>query len=261
MFENFYLPLFITPLAHSITAIGSFFLTVNTRAHDYIIYCRRQQDTNSFTWERQGGSYEIFSNCLLDIEGWLTFSEALSAKVVLMGHSHGALKATYYAIHRNQDSRIIGIILLSPSDDIGLQERHLGSRYYETLTLARTMVNEGKGDELMPNWAYGDAVSATMYVDMFSEKSDLAIFRFDEPSVGFKDLKQVRVPTLAVFGESDKATSSVSSQTAIDLIKASLTPNVPFEGRIVRGGNHHYLGHEREMAEYITDWATRVILR
>src|SRR6267142_3550597 len=67
MFENFYLPLFVDWLANQITANGFYFLTANTRAQDYLVYFRKWEDENSFTWVQEGGSFEIFSNCIPDI--------------------------------------------------------------------------------------------------------------------------------------------------------------------------------------------------
>ena len=177
-----------------------------------------------------------------------------------MGHSHGALKSAYYASTRGKHSRISGLILLSPSDDVGLQKQKLDDRYNEALTIAKTLVNNGKGTDFMPPWAYS-AVTAAMYVDMFSSDSDLAIFRFNEPSEGFKSLSQINVPTLVIFGENDKATSSVKSQKAIDLIRTSFPEGIPFEGKIVQGANHNYLNHENELCAYITEWANRILFQ
>jgi len=254
MYENFSMPLFIDPLARQITSNGHHLLTVNTRAQDYFYYYRKWKSKNSFKWVQEGGSYEIFSNCLLDIEGWLNFCENLGKQVVLIGHSHGALKAAYYMAQRSKDTRIRGLILLSPSDDIGGQKQRLVKRYDEALKVAKEMVNAGKEKNLMPEWVYGQPLSAEMYVDMFSTKSDLAMFRYDEPSEGFASFSKIKLPTLAIFGSKDKATINVTSKEALVIIKKAL-PNIKnFTGKIIEDANHHYLNKEEKLVSIVSKW-------
>jgi len=259
MFENYTLPLFIDSLTNHITQNGQNFLTVNTRAHDYFVYFRQWNAEHAFNWVQAGGSYEIFSKCLLDIEGWLNFCKNINKRVVLMGHSHGALKTAYYAAHNPDDPRIIGLILLSPSDDVGLQKQAIGNRYDEALQLAERMINDGHENDLMPGWAYGQPASAAMYVDMFSPGSDLAIFRFDEPSEGFTLLQQINVPTLSIFGSDDIATSTATSEKALELIHSSLSSSLMFNRIVIDSANHHYVGQEDALAQIIVNWANQTL--
>lgn len=255
MFENFYLPLFIDPLSAKITSTKSPFLTVNTRAHDYIIYCRRWNN-REYTWDQQGGSHELFSNCLQDINGWIDFLEKRGIDdLILSGHSHGALKAAYYNLNTNKDC-IKGLCLISPSDDIGLQKRALEGEYNKALDIAEEMNDEGRGDEFMPSWVYDNPVTAKMYLDMFSSESELDMFRFDEPSSGFKRFNDIRIPVLTIFAENDKATSSKSSEIAIELINEKMANCPSFQGKVIENTEHHYYQKENELAETVSSWIT-----
>ncbi len=260
MYENFYLPLFVQLLYEILTANGYAFLTANTRAHDYLIHCRKWHDKKSFTWETQGGVREIFSNCIYDIEGWLKFLEKNGWKhVVIIGHSHGALKAAYFAINRQNEPRLNAICLISPSDDVGIQKCNLDKRYDDALVIARKMVSNGRGQDIMPSWVYGNPMNAAMYLDIFDKNSDLAIFRFDKPSEGFHKLQNIKVPVLTIFAENDKATSTVKSNRALELIEANLNNSRSFEGRIISETDHQYRGKENALAEVIHNWAKKNI--
>lgn len=254
MFENFHLPLFVDPLARHIKDSGATFLTVNTRAQDYYLYFRKWLN-GSFEWELWGGSYEIFDKCLLDISGWMDFcSEQLGKRIVLMGHSHGALKAAYYAA-KAADARLVALVLISPSDDVGLQKRNLGSRYDEALKLANQRLQEGNGRELLPKWMYGQPISAEMYVDMYAPDSELALFTFSEPGASNGLVSEITLPTLVVFGSDDKATSVVDSHQALRLCEQALVRAARFTGRVVEGGDHQYKGKEDQLATTVIEWA------
>lgn len=255
MFNNFYLPLYLTPLFDALAENKFRLLTANTRANDFLMYLRRYSTNAEFEWIRAGGSYETFSDCLLDIDAWLALCESLSVRVVLMGHSHGALKVAYYAFKRVLPQHVVGQILLSPSDDISMQRQRLGERFDEALALASSIIGRN-GEEMMPDWAYGYPVSAKMYLDMFGETSELGLFRFDDASSMLNAPARFSVPTLVVFGERDKSTSSLSSQAAIERIQRSLAQSVDVTGQVVRGADHYYHGAETELARVVGSWAS-----
>lgn len=255
MFENFHLPLFIKPMSERITESGFSFLTVNTRAKDYFVYFRHYKEDGSFIWKQEGGSYEIFANCIPDIKGWLNFCETLNKKVILMGHSHGALKAAFYGGTHPDDHRILGLVLISPSDDVGGQISKVGDKYDEYLEIAESMINEGKGNEFMPDWTYGQPVTASMYFDMFRSNSDLAIFRFDDPNSGFDLLHNIKQPILTIFGSNDVATSNVTSERALELIDIALSSAPSHTRKVIEDADHHFIGKEKILSNTIVNWA------
>ena len=256
MFENFHLPLFINIMADKIATNGYYFLTVNTRAKDYFIYFRQYKEDGSFEWKQEGGSYEIFSKCLLDIRGWLDYCEGLDKRVILMGHSHGALKVAYYALNYPNDPRVIGLVLLSPSDDVGGQINDIGDKYNDFLNIAQIMIDEKNGNEMIPHWCYGQPVTANMYMDMFGPDSDLAMFRYNEPSKGFSSFNIIKWPVLTIFGSDDKATAGVPAKNALELIDHALLSVKSHTTKIIEGANHHYIGKEEPLVNVILDWAT-----
>lgn len=257
MFENFHLPIFFDFLSKKITQNDYQFLSVNTRAKDYFVYFRQWKEDGTFTWKQEGGSYEIFSNCIHDITGWVEFCTSLNKKIVLMGHSHGAIKAAYYVSNNPDIQQIIGLVLISPSDDVGIQHNSLGNKFNKALQIANEMIKEKRGSELMPKWVYGNPLTSEMYMDMFGENSELAIFRFDDPSRGFDLLKNIKIPVLSIFGSQDAATSKTSSKQALELIREALTSTSSYDSKVIEGANHHYLGKEELLSREILDWTKR----
>ena len=258
-FENFYLPTFVQPLENALTNAGFGFLTGNTRAHDYWVSCRRLMHDGSKMFVPCGGSREVFANCLMDLEGWLGFLEEQGfARVLMIGHSHGALKAAFYATQR-EDTRVPAVVLLSPSDDYGLQVQELGDRFDEALSIARAMIDEGKSNDVIPPWAYGAPITAEMYWDMFRPDSDLAMFRFQNPDEGFHRLADLRVHTRVLFGAHDRATASASSRRAVQLIKNAAVRCLSFDSTVLPGTGHTYEGMELELATIVTNWASNIV--
>lgn len=258
MYENFHLALFVDELARQLTEAGTSFITANTRAQDYHVELRKWEEGSikNFSWAVFGGAYEIFSDCLIDIRGWISFCRTvLKKKVILMGHSHGALKAAYYAAMANDENVPEAVVLISPSDDTGAQKASLGPRYTEALTLAEQWVADGREYEILPEWLYGDRISARMYVDMFRPKSDLAIFTFTDPSNANGISGRLSQPTLMIMGEGDVATAGVDSQRALAIGEELLSNANSFAGYVIKNANHHYLGEEKELARRIVVWA------
>jgi len=67
-----------------------------------------------------GDAYEIFEDCVKDIQSWVDFLKNKGyTKIHLQGHSLGCAKIAYY-LSLNKDKIIKSLIFISPSDMIGL---------------------------------------------------------------------------------------------------------------------------------------------
>ncbi|GGK73691.1 alpha/beta hydrolase family protein [Mangrovihabitans endophyticus] len=257
MFENFHMPAFVDEMLSRVSETGMTMVAVNTRAQDYTHYHRHWSD-GSYTWKRNGGSYEIFSNCLPDLDGWIDYchTQIGAKRIILSGHSHGALKVAYYAAKR-QNARIDGLILMSPSDDIEMQEAALGERYDEALELASSLIAAGNGEEFVPDWMYSSPISAEMYRDMFGTQSDLNIFRLRRPESSSGLAASVNIPTLLLYGEHDIATAGLPSAEAAAACRSLLGEKADVTTAVVAGADHQYLNHEEELVALVTGWAAR----
>ncbi len=250
---NFYENRFIDHLAALATRLGIAFLTTNNRGRDYISDSLCITDSGS-TYKQIGGAYEIFEECLIDLDAWIALLMSRGVRsMILQGHSHGALKVAYY-IMKKPNPAISGIILLSPSDDFGLQRAELGERFDEALEVARRMIAQGRSRDFMPPGYFHYPVSAATYYDMFRPDSPLKIFNLSETDTSdFKDLGSIRIPTLAIVGSVGEAFIG-SPDEYLSAMRSKMNQVQDFRGRIVKGAPHNYLGYETSLAGVIEGW-------
>jgi pimeloyl-ACP methyl ester carboxylesterase len=251
---NFYENRFVDHVADAVTSCGLNFLTVNNRGHDYISDFIVEEGDGATGSVQIGGIYEIFEDCLKDIAAWTGFLRSRASKrIILEGHSHGALKVTYYS-YRADDPDIGGIVLLSPSDDFGGQRERVGEAFDEAVSVAREMVDRGAGRDLLPRTYFHYPVSAQTFLDIFSKDSALGMFNLSGTDrKHFAEIESIEVPVLAVVGSVDEAFLG-SSRAYLDSLKAHLKNAPSFEGRVIEGAPHNYQGFDSEVAGHIGRW-------
>jgi pimeloyl-ACP methyl ester carboxylesterase len=251
---NFYENRFIDNVAAAVTGNGINFLTVNTRGRDYLSDFIYEKSDGTTEYKQIGGIHEIFDESVLDIQTWIEFLAARGTRTfILQGHSHGALKVTYYN-HKTRDSRIGGLILLSPSDDFGDQRSRMGDRFGEILDAAREMITAGKGSELIPEEHFHYPVSAATYVDIYRPGSHLGMFNISRTDRNdFPELAGITVPVLVVVGNVEEAFTG-EPQDYLNGIRG-LCKNAPsFVGHVIDGAPHNYLHYERQVAGKVGEW-------
>src|SRR5262245_32786078 len=107
--SNFYAPGVLETFAGQALAGGIAILRINTRGHDG--FCSNPARTGSVNG---GAAYERISDCVLDVGAWVNWLAGHGfARIVLVGHSMGSVKAIYaqaYAPH----SAVRAIVGISP---------------------------------------------------------------------------------------------------------------------------------------------------
>jgi pimeloyl-ACP methyl ester carboxylesterase len=257
---NFYENRFIDHVGAAVVGRGLGFLTVNTRGRDYLSDFIVEEAGGTMTYAQIGGIHEIFGDCILDIEAWVRFLRSVGSKrMILQGHSHGALKVTYY-LHQSRPPGVAGLILLSPSDDFACQRMRLGRRFDEALDMAKTMAGTGRGRDLMPPGYFHYPVSASTYLDIFGEDSKVKMFNLARTDTcEFRELNSVPVPILAVVGSVDEAFVDAPADY-LELIRAEAESSPCFTGRVIEGAPHNYLGSEADVAAAVQAWLDSGIL-
>ena len=172
---NFYSNGFLDAMIESYTKAGFGFLSVNLRGHDHIADFR-VGDTEQII--RIGSAFDIFEDCVIDIEAWLEFFRARGyKKIILQGHSQGGSRAVYF-LDRKKPADVAALILASPADAAGLLKKYSKENFEKDLVQARAMAAEGRGGELLPrkirDFYYAGAKS---FVSEFSENAPANIFQ------------------------------------------------------------------------------------
>ena len=263
---NFYENRFIDYAAAECGRLGIGFISGNNRGHDYIadILRDRSQQAKAKSQEAKaaelldyvqiGGIYEKLADSVADIGAWVDFAVGRGAKrVILQGHSHGAIKVTHYLI-TTRDPRVCGLILLSPSDDIGLARKQLCERFPWVLARAREMTGKGSGRKLLPERDSPYPVSAATFFDCHNKDSITGMFNMSRTDrQRFPELAAVKVPVLLAVGTVEEAFVGAPWKYVQD-IRACMVNCPSFAGAVIEGAPHNYLGRERELAGVLRRW-------
>jgi pimeloyl-ACP methyl ester carboxylesterase len=254
---NFYENRFVHHAARVCARRGVLFVSSNNRGHDYLADVLRIRG-RGFDFRQVGGVHERFTESVEDIRAWVGLCRSRGCdRVILQGHSHGGIKVLLY-LDRTRDQRVSGLVLLSPSDDLGMIRDRLGKRFPRALALARRLVRAGRERDLMPGWALDYPVSAGTFLDCFSPYSVTTMFNLSRTDRDeFPELGRVRVPVLFAVGTEDEAFTSSPEQYCRDA-KACLARSPSVTTAVIRGAPHNYLGREARLARVLDRWLAEV---
>lgn len=200
------------------------------------------------TYKRYGCMYEIFEECIYDID--LSIKTALNLgykRIILMGHSYGCNKVIYYNYKRKP--KIEGIILASAPDMVGL---HLSAQkeYKEFIKEAKENIDNGNPRKLLSNviedYMY---MSSETYYNWYNEQTKLD----NLPVMGYSDnweqFKIIDKPILTFSGEKE-----IDNYLHLDLLKEKAKCCTDFSENIIKDTNHFYHNKEKEISELVLNW-------
>ena len=199
-----------------------------------------------------GNAYEIFEECVHDIQGWVDLAKSLGyEKIWLQAHSLGTCKAAYY-FSTLSDSDIDGLILLSPVDMIGLVYDEFGTKDHEILlNEAQSLEKRKNPRQLLSKFLWDEySISAQTYLSLFGKGAKDAIFNYSKPELGWEVVNSLEIPVLAITGTKDTGIVSViDPYKAMDLLESQLL-NSPRKKTIVyNGADHGFKGFEQSIVE------------
>lgn len=252
MAGDFYSHKFLDVLVEKMTDNNIAFCPFNNRGTGYISYLYRKT-SNGFKLVKSGAAEEKFEECILDIKAHLDFLENQGfSEIYLQGYSLGAPKVVYYQV-KTKDKRIKSLILLSPPDMLRLV-REDEKRFKEDIETAEKMIDEGKGNDLMPRYLWDEyPIPAHTYINLFRDDSEAAIFNFYNPEKGFKILSQVSCPIFTIIGRKDDILV-IPIEDIIRMIKKEAKSSPRCEHVILGDASHNYRGYEKQLAEATLNW-------
>lgn len=251
---NCYENRFIDHAARAATAAGYGFFAFNNRGHDYIADILRP---GTGDYLQLGGMYERLADCIPDIGAALDFVARRGYRqVILQGHSHGAIKAAHYCVTR-VDRRVRGLVLLSPSDDLGWGRKLMGRRFDAARRAAGRLLKAGRGRELLPAAMFPYPVSAGTFLDAFGPDSIAAMFNVSRTERReFPELGRIEVPVLAAAGTVDEAFVGPAAEY-LAAIRKRLANAPAVTTAVISGAPHNYLGKEAQLAAVLRRWLVR----
>jgi len=255
MAGNFYENKFLEFIAKTLTDNGISFSPFNNRGNGHITdFVRINGGKKDFV--TYGSSQERFEDCIYDIQAHIDFVKEQGYKNIhLAGHSLGSPKVAYYSTQTNEDLK--SIIFLSPSDMLGLvrgdEDSGFGD-YKNEMPIAEKLVAEGKENELLPKYVWGEyPITAGTYVNLFNDSSKTAIFNFHNNDLGFEVLNKIKYSTFAIVGSKDDVLIKPVDEI-MNTLRVELKSSPRVETRVIEGANHGYQDHEQELADTLLSW-------
>ena len=204
-----------------------------------------------------GNAYEIFEDSALDIEAWVQKISELGYKNLwIQGHSLGPSKILHYIGEKNPTS-IAGLILLSPSDMLGLVKDAEGAKDHDVcLPEAQSLVEQGNGEQLLSHDLWGCMrLSANTYVNFFSDNSKTAVFNYWNPASEWKYVESVDIPVIAFTGTKDDGIVPVmDAYKAMELLKAKLKKSPRVKTVVYEGAVHDFTGFGNDVVNEVIEF-------
>jgi alpha/beta superfamily hydrolase len=239
---NFYSSRLMQSLARHLLELGIDVLQANTRGHDGLNWTAVGGRT-----EMIGAAFEVVDDCRHDIAGWTDFLHARGyRRVVLAGHSLGAIKAIYAQAHQPQPLvACIAALSTSRLNHDRFMQSSKGPKFKQWMDLAREHVGAGNGRQLMQvDFPFPAVIGAAAYLDKYGPPS-----RYDWTQVAAR----IRHPILLTFGGKE-----IRDNVAFDGILADLeglkSRTADLSTQVIPEADHFYVGRRHVVSKTIANW-------
>ena len=203
-----------------------------------------------------GNAFEIFEDCIHDIQGWVNFAKELGYKRIwLQSHSLGTAKTAYF-FNQTRSLDISGLIWISPSDMLGLVHDPLGIKDHEKLLPeALNLVKQEKPRQLLSDYLWEDVIiSAQSYLSFFGKAAKDAIFNY-ESDRGWEIVNSITVPVLALTGtEDDGIVPVIDVNKAMELLSRQLSSSPNKKTIIYQTARHSFVGFENNIVNDVMNF-------
>lgn len=201
------------------------------------------------TFKRYGCMYEIFEDCIYDIDLAIETARAKGYKrIILLGHSYGCNKVIYYYYKKRPD--ILGIILASAPDMIGSHLSVQADDYKELLKEAKENIDNNEPTKLLnkmiEDYMY---MSSQTYYNWYNENSELNNLPVISNPEHWEQFGSIDVPIFTFSGSKEE-----DYYLHLDLIKEKANNCNNFEYKIIDNTGHIYKAKELETGNLIFDW-------
>ena len=244
---NFYTSSTFEPLVTALQGIGLDVLLVNTRGHDSVFGA-----VQGFMRRRFGAAYEIVDECRHDIAAWIDFLLARGhERIVLIGHSLGAIKAVYFQAQEKHPN-VAALIAASPPrlSYSAFMNATESSTFFESMSTAEQLVSEGRGDELFTSkFPFPLLITGNAYVDKYGPAERYNILKFAD---------QLPCPALFTYGSKELDQGGIAFAGLPDVLGS--LPNADRRSiAVVDGADHMYFGVADKLSDRIVQWLVTTV--
>lgn len=197
---------------------------------------------------------EVFADCRHDLDAALAFGRAAGyRRFVLLGHSTGCQKITYYhSLRRAPD--VVALVLAAIGDDYAIARRDLGPRYAYWIRTARRLVKAGRGHTILTGKGCL-GFSARRFLSVADPAQlEARLFNMDGP---MREFASIRTPTLVVLPAREEYACIPVPEMARRL--KAVARAAPFDVEIIPRADHGFKGMEEEATRRILAWLKKVL--
>lgn len=200
------------------------------------------------SFKRCGCMYEIFEECIYDIDLAINKARELGYKrIILLGHSYGCNKVIYY--YYKKQSNILGMILASAPDMLG-SHFYEQKDYKELLQEAKENIDKGKPTQLLnkmiEDYMY---MSSQTYYNWYNDNSNLNNIPVISNPEHWEQFEKINIPILTFSGSKEN-----DYYLHLDLLKSKALNCEDFEYTIIDNTGHTYKNKEKEIGNIILEW-------
>ncbi len=197
-----------------------------------------------------GNAYEKFEESIYDIDAWINFATQEGYKNVwLQGHSLGTVKIAYYAA--NSDNNLLkGLLLLSPSEMIGLVHDADGYQDHKVLyPEALELIKTNQQNNLLSHKLWKVLLlSAQTYLNLFDDNAATGVFNYRLPKESWKIVENIKVPVLAITGTKDDGIYPVMNPIeAMKLLENKLIKSPKVKTIVYENAEHDFVDFEENI--------------
>lgn len=245
---NFYTSSTFEAVIPALQQLGLTTLSVNTRGHDSVFGASLGNIRRRF-----GAAYEIVDECRQDIAAWIEFLASRGhERIVLIGHSLGAIKAVYCQAH-DKLPRVAAVIAASPPrlSYSAFMNAEESSMFFESFSTADQMAKSGRGDDLFTSkFPFPLLITANAYLDKYgpAERYNILQFAADLPC-----------PALFIYGSKELQHGGIAFAGLPEALM-SLSGAERRQVAVIDGADHIYTGVGDELAESVARWLRTTVV-
>lgn len=239
--SNFHHPGVLGTFAAQASASTGDVWRINTRGHDGVVSIPGRRGSR-----RGGATYEVISECIEDLEAWTQRIASRGKRVVLVGHSMGAVKSIYYAAKRNPAAVAAVVAINPPRFAHTLWMQHPKAEAFRaSWNEARHLVATGRGNSfLCVTQPVPFVATASGFLAKYGPSDDYDIVRL---------LPRVECPVLVLVGTRSAADSPAFDGLVETLRGLSSWPSA-HSVESVEGASTGYSGMEHVPFERVASW-------
>lgn len=220
-------------------------LSFNNRGYGVVNQVKQVKGIKT-TYILAGSAHELFTDCVDDIEGALSFARAQGVRqLYLAGHSTGCQKSVYFA-SRGNTRNLKGIILLAPISDYASQKwMDRNGALKKGVALARRLVRAGRPHELMPKELSGVfPCDARRFLSLYTPESVEEVFPYAHARTP-KALRSITTPILLVLAGKDEYSDRSATKIAEWFSNHTQTLRID----IIPDSNHFFKKKEKQLTK------------